>query len=59
MAEVRRDVQIPSGPTTLLKQGHLELVAQYHVQTAFEYLQRRKFHSPLGEAVPVLSYPHS
>ena len=29
----------PADPTALLKQGHLEPVAQDRVQVAFEYLQ--------------------
>lgn len=31
-----------SGPTSLLKQGHLEPVAQDHAQTAFEYPQEQR-----------------
>lgn len=27
-----------------LEQGHLDLVAQYHVQKTFEYLQEGRFH---------------
>lgn len=33
----------------LLKQGHLEPVAQDHVHKAFEYLQGRKFHNISGK----------
>ena len=39
MVEVGRDLWRSSGPNPLLKQGHLEPVAQDHVQMAFEYLQ--------------------
>jgi len=38
MAEVGRDLWRSSGPTTLLKQSPMELVAQGFVQMAFEYL---------------------
>ena len=38
MVEAERDLWRSSGPTLLLKQGHLEPAAQDHVQTAFEYL---------------------
>jgi len=37
MAEFGRDLWRWSGPISLLKQGHPELVAQDHVQRAFEY----------------------
>jgi len=37
--EVGRDLRRSSGPTPLLKQGHLEQAAQACVQAAFEYLQ--------------------
>jgi len=39
MVEVGRDLYRSSGPTPLLKQGHLDLVAQDHVQMAFEDLR--------------------
>ena len=39
MVEVGRDLWRSSGLTPLLKQDHLEVVAQDHVQKAFEYLQ--------------------
>ena len=47
MIEVGRDLWRSSGPRPLLKQGHLETVAQDHVQTAFEYLQLYQPHSKL------------
>jgi len=37
-----------SGPTPLLKQGHLQLVAQDRVQRACEYLQGWRLQNPLG-----------
>ena len=43
----------------LLKQDHLELVAQDSVQLGFEYLQGWRLHTLPGQAVPVLSHPHS
>jgi len=43
----------------MLKQGHLELFAQDHVQIAFEYLQELRLHNISGQLVPVLDYPHS
>lgn len=39
MAEIGRDLWRSSGPTPLLKQGHIQLVAQDHTQTGFEYTQ--------------------
>lgn len=38
MAGVGRGLWRPSDPTSLLKQAHLELVAQDYVQEDFEYL---------------------
>lgn len=42
---------------TLLKQGHLEPVAQDDVQTASECVQRWRLHHPSEQPVPVLSQP--
>lgn len=39
IVELGRDLQRSSDATPLLKQGHIEPVAQYHGQMAFEYLQ--------------------
>lgn len=58
MVKVLRDLRRSPGPTPLLKQGHLEQVAEVHVQTAFEYLQRGRIHSISGQHVLVLSHPH-
>lgn len=44
------------GPTSLLKQGHLELIAQDHV---FWKFPDRRFHNPSGQPVPVLYYQQS
>ena len=59
MAEDGRDLQRPSGPTPLLKQGHLQPVAQDRVWTAFENLQGWRLHKLPGQRVPVLSHPRS
>lgn len=59
MAELERDLWRSAGPTPLVKQAHLEPVAQDHLQMAFEYLQRWRLRHISGQAVPVLSHPHS
>jgi len=59
MVGVGRDLWGSSGPTPLLKQGHLQQTAQDLVQAGFEYLQRRRLHSPSGQPVPVLCHPQS
>uniref|UniRef100_A0A8B9P213 CUB and sushi domain-containing protein 3 n=1 Tax=Apteryx owenii TaxID=8824 RepID=A0A8B9P213_APTOW len=59
MVEVGRDLWRSSSPTPLLKQGHLEHVAQDCIQAGFEYLQRRRLHHLSGQPVPVLCHPHS
>ena len=41
------------------RQGLLEQVAQDCVQAGFQYLQRRRIHSPSGQPVPVLHHPQS
>ena len=58
MVEVGRDLRRSSGPTTLLKQGHLDPVAQDHVQAASEYLQGWSLQNLSGQPVVVLSHPH-
>lgn len=57
--EVGRDFWKSSGPTFLLKKGHLEQVAQDHVQVAFEDLQGGRLHNHSGQTVPVLCHSHS
>lgn len=59
MAGVKRDLWRSPSPTTLLKQGSLEQVAQNHVQIAFEYLQGWKLQNLPGQHVPMLSHPHT
>jgi len=56
MVKVRRDLWCDL--VHLLKQGHLQKVSKDHVQTAFEYLQERRFHNLPGHPVPVLSDLH-
>ena len=41
----------------MLKQIHLEQVAQYCIQMGFECLQRRRLHSLSGQPVPLLCHP--
>jgi len=48
MVGVGRDLWGSSSPTPLPKQVHLEQAAQDLVQAGFVYLQRRRFHNPLG-----------
>ena len=59
MVEVGRHLQRSSGPSPLLKQGHLQPAAQDHVQVAFEYLQGWRIHSLPGQPVPVLGHSYS
>ncbi|GAB0189385.1 hypothetical protein GRJ2_001403800 [Grus japonensis] len=55
MVGVGRDVWRSSSPTPLLKQDHLEHVAQrICIQVGFEYLQRRSLHNLSGHPPPVL-----
>lgn len=55
--EVGRDFWKSSGPTFLLKKGHLEQVAQDHVQVAFEDLQGGRLLR--GQPVPELGHIYS
>jgi len=59
MAEAGRDLLGAPAPTPLLKQDHLELVAQDRVQTASEYLQGWRLYNLSGQPGPVLSHPYS
>jgi len=59
MVEAGRHFWRSSGPISLLHQGHLEPVAQDHVQTAFEYLQGWRLHNLSGQPVPQPRHPHS
>lgn len=42
----------------LLKQAHVEPVAQDHVQLSFDYLQGWRLHNFSGQSVLVSSHPH-
>lgn len=53
-----REASWSSRPIPMLKQGHLEQVAQDHGRAAFEYLQRWRPHSLSGQYVPVFDYIH-
>lgn len=44
MIEVGMDFWRSSGPSLLLKQDHLEMVAQDQVHVAFKYLQEQRLH---------------
>jgi len=57
MVGVGRDLWRSPSPNPLLKQGHLEQAAQDLIQAGFEYLQRRRIHSPSGQRVPLLHHP--
>lgn len=46
-----------SGPTTLLKWGHLKQVAQNRVQAAFEGLQERRLYNLSGQPDLVFDHP--
>ena len=59
VADTGRDLWRSPDPIPLLKQGHLEAVAQDHVRMAFDRLQGRKLHNLSGQPVPVLGHPDS
>ena len=59
MVGVGRDLCGSSSPPPLPKQVHLQHVAQDHIQTGFEYLQRRRLHNPSAQPVPVLYHPQN
>jgi len=57
MVGVGRDLSGSSGPTLLLKQGHLQQAAEDLVQAGLEYLQRRRLHNLSGQPGPGLRHP--
>jgi len=57
--EIGRDHCRSSGPTDLLKRDHLQLVAQDHIQAAFEQLQGWRLHNRSGQSMTVLGHSHS
>lgn len=52
MVVVGRDLWRSSDPSSLLKQGHHEPLAQDHTQEAFEDLQEGRFHNFYGQPMP-------
>lgn len=58
MIEAVWDLQRSSCPALLLRQGHLEHVAQDHVQADFHYLQGWGLHNLSGQPAPALSHPY-
>jgi len=58
IVEVGRDLWRSPGPNPLLKQGHLELVAQDHIHTASEHLQAERLHNPPEQSVLAGSPSH-
>lgn len=59
MAGVGRDVWRSPGQTPLLKQDHMETVAQDHAQMAFDYHQGWRAHNFFMQLVPGLGHPRS
>ena len=57
MVEVGRDLWRSSGPTPLLKHGHLEPVAQDYVQMAFALSPGRETPQPLWATCPSARSP--
>jgi len=57
VVEAERDLQRSSATIPLLNKGHLELTAQDHVQSGFEYLQGARLY-PLCAAC-ASSWSHS
>jgi len=45
MVEIGMDLWRTSSPTPLLRKGHLEPIAQGHVQTTFEHLRGGRLHN--------------
>jgi len=58
MVTIEKDLWKSSGQPCLVKQYHLQSVAQDHVQTAFENLQGRRLRNLPGQPMPVFSYSH-
>jgi len=57
MFEIGKDLWRSSCPTALLKQHHLEPVAQGYVQMAFKYLYGSRLYNQSVQAVPMISHP--
>lgn len=58
MVEVVRELWTLSGPTTLLKEGHLQPVAQDCIRAASESLQGWRLHVLSRQPEPVLNHSH-
>lgn len=58
MGNVGQDHWRLFSPTSLLEHGSSEHVTQDCVQTAFDYLHRRRLHKISRQPVSVLSHPH-
>lgn len=58
MVRAGRDLWRSSGPTALLKQGHLGQVAQDHAEVTFTNLQRERLHNFSGQPVPEFCHLH-
>jgi len=54
MVEAGKDRLNSFNPNSCFKQGHLDHIAQDHIQVGFEYLQERWVHSLSRHLVPVL-----
>jgi len=59
MVEVGRNHLLHLVKNPLLKQGHLDPVAQDHIQVVIEYLQVWKNHNVPEQPEPLLNHPHS
>lgn len=58
MVEAGKDRLNSFNPNSCFKQGHLDHIAQDHIQVGFEYHQMR-LHNLSEQLAPVLSHPHS
>jgi len=56
IVDVGRDLCRIFCPAPLLKQDHLDPIAQYQVQTGFDYLQAWRLYKLFGQSVPVLGH---
>lgn len=59
MFAVGRDLWRSSHANPLLRQGHLQPVAQNHIQMAFQYVQGWRLHILHEQPMAVLGPPHS
>ena len=59
MVEIGKEFWKSCGPTSLLKQGHLQPLVCDHVKAAFEYHQGQRLYNVSGQSMPVLSNQRS